>query len=246
LGEHQVRLLPLRGSDEQMVDGTDSMQACALLDRLLAPGPGSCAGPGAAACLTVAERDRLLASVYQENFGDTILATTKCKACAQPFDLDFTLTALIDSVQPRVLQREVCLEQGVRLRVPTGEDEQAVASLPSEAATKALLQRCLLEARQAPDIDIEAVARKFDAVAPMLDLEVAAPCPECGRVNDIHFSIQEILLGALVRERTRLLGEVHRLARAYGWSLAEILNLRRRDRRLLVELIEREAHAWAA
>ena len=80
----------------------------------------------------------------------------------------------------------------------------------------------------------------LERVAPLLDLELVAPCAECGHVHTIQFDIQTYVLGAIMAERRRLLTEVNRLARAYSWSLEEILSLRRSDRRQFVELIENE------
>lgn len=242
LGDGYVRLRTLRGLDEQAVTGTDVNQACDLLDRLLANGPGTCAGPGDAARLTVAERDRLLASVYRDSFGDQVGATAVCAVCGEQFDLDFALTALVDTVQAGALKREVRLEDGTRLRVPTGEDEQAVVALPATTAAETLVSRCVVESAEGGgDVNLAAAARLLEEAAPVLDLELEAPCPECGGDNTVHFCIQDLLLGSIIRERPRLLGEVHLLARAYGWNLAEILGLPRTDRRALVGLLEREA-----
>jgi hypothetical protein len=69
---------------------------------------------------------------------------------------------------------------------------------------------------------------------------LVAACPECENVQTVQFDIQSYLLGALTGERSRLLAEVHRIARAYSWSLDEILALKRSDRRRLVELIEND------
>ncbi|MCP5060072.1 MAG: hypothetical protein GY937_25500 [bacterium] len=247
LGDGHVRLMALRGVDEQAVVGTDAHQACDLLDRLLADAPGTCAGPGDAARLTVAERDRLLASVYRDSFGDHVAATATCAGCAEQFDLGFALTALVDKVQFAPLKREVRLEDGTQLRVPTGEDEQAVASLPLASAAQVLLRRCIVEPGEGRgDVDLAAAARALEEAAPVLDLEADARCPECGGDNSVHVSVQDLLLGALFRERSGLLGEVHMLARAYGWGLADILGLPRVDRRAFVALLEREGLGGAA
>jgi hypothetical protein len=247
LGDGYVRLRALRGLDEQAVIGTDVHHACDLLDRLLADAPDACAGPGDAARLTVAERDRLLATVYRDSFGDQIAATAICTVCGARFDLDFALTALVERVQSGPLKREVRLQDGTRLRVPTGEDEQAVVSLPTTSAAEMLLSRCIVESGEGVgDVDLAAAAKLLEEAAPVLDLELEAPCPYCGGDNAVHFCIQDLLLGALVRERPRLLGEIHLLARAYGWSLAEILGLPRTDRRALVGLLERKGFVEAA
>ena len=53
-----------------------------------------------------------------------------------------------------------------------------------------------------------------------------------------QFDIQTYLLGAILSERRSLLSDINCIARAYSWSLDEILSLTRSDRRHLVELIE--------
>ena len=241
LGEGYVRLKVLRGVDEQAVTGTDLHQVCDLIDRLLDDAPGTCAGPGDALQLTVAERDRLLAAVYKESFGDHIAATAVCRHCEKPFDLDFSLSQLLEQTQPTPLKREIRLDDGTRLRVPTGADEQALLSQPSTLSAEALLNRCIEgETGDHRPIDVAQALERLEQAAPVLDLEVDAPCPECGGDNPVYFNIQEMLLGALLRERSRRLGEIHLLARAYGWRLGEILELTRVDRRALVDLLERE------
>ena len=80
----------------------------------------------------------------------------------------------------------------------------------------------------------------LDDLAPIMDIELAASCAECGHVHTVEFDIQSYLLGALLGERRRLMREVHRIAAFYGWSLDEILSLERTERRQLVDLIEDE------
>jgi hypothetical protein len=101
-----------------------------------------------------------------------------------------------------------------------------------------LLSRCA-EGGDWPEGGV-AFEQLLEQVAPLLDLELIAPCAECGHVHTIQFDIQTYVLGAIVAERRRLLSEINRIARAYSWSLDEILSLRRSDRRQFVELIENE------
>jgi hypothetical protein len=77
-------------------------------------------------------------------------------------------------------------------------------------------------------------------IAPLIDLELVANCPDCGHVHNVQFDIQTYLLGAIVTERRRLLSDINCIASAYSWSLDEVLSLSRTDRRLLVDLIENE------
>ena len=80
----------------------------------------------------------------------------------------------------------------------------------------------------------------LEQVAPLIDLELVARCPECNHAQTLQFDIQSYVLGSIAGERRRLLVEINRIARTYSWSLDEILSLSRTDRRLLVELIEND------
>jgi hypothetical protein len=87
------------------------------------------------------------------------------------------------------------------------------------------------------------VADALERIAPLLDVELDATCPECGHVHAVRFDVQRFFLGRLVAERAQRAAEIHRLARGYGWSLSEILSLPRARRRDYVELVERELGA---
>jgi hypothetical protein len=127
-----------------------------------------------------------------------------------------------------------------------GRDEYAVAGLAAEEAERALLERCVVAAGEggtafdASGLDASAVQEALEQLAPMLDLDLNARCPECGQDQSFHFNIQSYLLGALLGERRQLAAEVHRLAMAYGWSLHDILSLERAERRTFVALVETE------
>jgi hypothetical protein len=240
-----VSLREMRGGDEEVVEATDSANAVALLDRVLVAETGAALGPGQARDLTVPDRDRLLAALYVRSFGLRVESTVRCPFCDQQFDVDFAL----DDVLSRLLvtpasavERDetglFCLPDGRRFRLPSGADEDAVAQLPLADRETALLRRCLVEG--SPDVDPDAVAVAMRDAAPLLDLPVEAQCPECTRSQTVRFDLQHYLLARILEERRLRAWEFHRLARAYGWSRAEILDLSRSQRRLHVELIERE------
>jgi hypothetical protein len=117
--------------------------------------------------------------------------------------------------------------------------------MPEDEAEYTLLTRCLLSdaSQQIPDqsdYDIEAIDTALESVAPLLDLDMDAECPECGHVQLVHFDIQHYLLTALKQEQKQLNQEIHRLASVYKWSLNEILSLPRSQRRSLAVLIEND------
>lgn len=241
-------LHPLRGADEEAVTAVDTRAAITLLDRLLADVPGTGCRPGEAAALAASDRDRLLAAVYADAYGSRITGTVTCRTCAQAFDLSFTLDALLahrDREPPpddAALSEEddpgaYRLPSGLRFRLPTGADELAVAALPADEQPAALLTRIAPEAGAEQASTVE---EALEAVAPLLDLDLAATCPECSAEQTVPFDVQRYLLERLRGEWQARGAEIHRIASAYRWGLGPILDLTRRRRRDFVQLIEAE------
>ena len=240
----RLALRELNGFDEQSVCSLDTPTAIGLLDRLLVRTSGSPSEHLKAADLTAAERDRLLAAVYKRTFGPRIESTVRCTFCGNPFDLTFSIDDLLAAFRPAALSSAASqdpdgtflLPGGLRFRLPTGEDEMAVVGLPAQQAQQALLQSCIIESTDS--VDIDAVQQAMEDVAPVLDFDLDAQCPECSGKQLVHFDIQFYLLRALLQQSKQIGREIHRLAVAYGWSLNEILSLCRSQRRAFVEFIE--------
>jgi hypothetical protein len=241
-----ARLRELTGRDEYAVSGASTANAIDLLAALIKSIPTGETGPLNAVDLVAADRDRLLASIYENAFGDRIESTLTCARCGEPFDLHFSLRQLIESVDKRTSigdwkplgDGRFEAVGGPSFRLPTGRDELAVVGLASDEVESLLLSRCA-EGGEWPQGRV-AFEELLERVAPLLDLELAARCAECSHPHTIQFDIQSYVLGAIAGERRRLLAEINRIASAYGWSLDEILSLTRSDRRQLVELIENE------
>lgn len=245
-GARVAHLRELTGRDEQAVSGTSTADAICLLDALLSSALTQEAERLCAVDLAAADRDRMLAIVYERAFGDRIESTLTCTRCTQPVDLHFSLRQLtaslndpcgVEGLRPLGSARFEAVG-GARFRVPTGRDELDAADFEQNEAESLLLNRCA-EGGAWPG-GAGAFQEMLDEVAPLIDLELTASCAECGYPHTIQFDIQSYLLGALLGERSRLIREIHRVATAYGWCLDDILSLTRSERRQLVELIENE------
>jgi hypothetical protein len=242
----RARLGELDGFRERSVRDTSTATAVRLLGELL--GADGAGGVVSAEELTAADRDRLLALVYRRAYGDRVESTVDCVRCESKFDLNFDLRELTESLdsQPPPDWVEALgdgtyrLPDGRRFRLPSGRDECEVAALPAEEAVPALVARCLIEEGEAAGDGRDAVVLQeaLERIAPVLDLNLDARCPECGHAQAVHFDVQSYLLGALINERRQLAAEVHRLASSYGWALGDILSLGRAERRTYVSLIE--------
>jgi hypothetical protein len=242
-----VGIREICGHDEQMIAGTGTVMAVQLIDRLLVALPKKKgARPIDAMEMTAADRDKILAAIYTRTFGPVVESTAQCSRCALPFDLDFSLKDIAPELQQsdktstarRGNDGTFLLPDGRRFRLPTFEDECAVIGVAPDDAVLFLLRKCVLDGD--PEVDPGTVQNAMSEVAPIIDMDLAARCPECGAENLVHFDIQSFLLAALEQEKKRLAWEVHRLACAYGWSLSEILGLPRSVRRSYVSIIESE------
>lgn len=214
------------GRDELAVDRIDTSGAIALLDSLLQN--TSAANGFSASHLTASDRDALFAALYRICWSDFVSATVNCAACAERFDLDFSLSHL----QKHLRQSRVELD--AKWTLPTGLDELlSVSALNQEAALIELAQRC----GATNSVEIAELNVALENAAPILDVDLEVNCPECENPQKAHFDVQSFLLQRILGERELLLSEIHALAKSYGWSLAEILSLSRSTRQNLVKII---------
>ena len=239
-----VYLRELTGRDELSVSETGTIGAIQLLDRLLADGHETALIPGQADEIATADRDWLLAEIYKRAYGTKIESTISCTTCSSFIDLNFNLDdllAFIQSKTPEISVREADkgifeLHDGSRFRLPRGKDEFAILGLSPDKAEKTLLERCLVQASSNRDTE-QQLLTVMGQFAPVIETEMAAQCPDCGEQQTIYFNIQSFLLSALMRERKRIMMEIHRLAMAYHWHHNEILNLTRSLRRMYLSFI---------
>jgi hypothetical protein len=227
----------LRGEDElEVLEGPTG--ATTLLARLLHDEHGE-AQPELAWQVSLSDRDRLLAALYDRLFGSELELIARCGACARNFESRLSLHALLGEQLARDPEPipepdgSYLSADGLRFRLPTARDERALVAADPVHAARLLLERCRLDAHA----DLERVDAVLASHAPVLHLTLAAACAECGARADLPFCLASFLMQRLAHERRLLLREVHCLARAYGWGLREILGLTRGHRRELVALI---------
>ncbi len=219
-----VRLREPCGADELALDGVDTRAAVRWLDAL---GDGALA----AHALSASDRDALLASVHRALWGDRIVSSFACSACGAMVDLSFELStlqrALAQGAQAASVHapRTLCDAQGISYKLPTADEEEAAALFGLDAGRATLAHGIL------PGADPAALAAQLEALAPLLDVDLAADCAECGHAHQMRFDVQTFVLQRLLDERESLLAEVHTLAAGYGWSLTEITRLPRSLRR---------------
>jgi hypothetical protein len=77
----------------------------------------------------------------------------------------------------------------------------------------------------------------LSAADPLADVRLAVTCGECGHQWDTTFDIASLLWTEICAAVERLLSDVHMLARAYGWSEAEVLAVGPRRRQYYLQAV---------
>jgi hypothetical protein len=78
----------------------------------------------------------------------------------------------------------------------------------------------------------------MEALDPQADIRIALTCPQCGHGWNAQFDISGYLWTEIDQWAHQTLNAVHRLARAYGWSERDILELSPVRRQLYLGLID--------
>jgi hypothetical protein len=217
------------------------------------------ATPEAIRSLTVGDREALLLHLRRLSMGDHLTCLLSCPApeCHEKLELEINVADVLLSpegvVSPEhelTVGREDGGATAVRFRLPTGGDQEAVASLARTdivAAADSLLRRCLLSVSDElnptdelpAEIGEQVTARmaELDAQAQIILL---ATCEACGGSFSVAFDTASYLIQELEAEFQRLYREIHLLAFHYHWSLTEILGMSARKRRRFLELLDDE------
>jgi hypothetical protein len=90
-----------------------------------------------------------------------------------------------------------------------------------------------------PAVVIDQVAEQMRSMDPQADIELALKCPGCEHAWTATFEILDYFWREIESWKQRILQEVHRLARAYGWGERDILQMSAWRRRSYLEMIEK-------
>jgi len=210
--------------------------------------PGS--DPGALAALPVAERDLLLLRLRQLTFGPDLAVFATCPDCTER--LEFTLRAdemagRLEAVTAAMAAGPVeWTENGHRYRLRPATTDDLIASLAapgSAAAQELLLARCLqIESERAVSspqalLAPAGAASRFEQLHVDAELRCGIDCPGCSGHQVLDIDIARFLWREVAAAATRLLGEIHLLASAYGWREQDIVSLSPHRRAAYLELV---------
>ena len=206
----------------------------------------------AIAGLPVGRRDGLLLTLRDWTFGSDLTGLLECPACGQRVEVSFRSDAiragvgaeLADAAEPLTLTADAI---EVQFRLPNSRDLMAFpAGDDVDSARRLLIQRCVVSARRGsepiaaselpPSVVTETASRMAHA-DPQADVQLDLRCPACGTAWQAAFDMPAYFWNEIDAWAQRTLGEVHVLARAYGWRESDILALSPGRRRLYLDMV---------
>jgi hypothetical protein len=215
----------------------------------------------------VGDRDYLVLKLRQITFGNRVEATLICPnpQCGENIDIDFDLRRI--PVKPGKISSQVFIlklpkqagfedNEGdkhykVEFRLSNGGDQEDSAPLAAHnecQAVNRLLAGCIQRIDGIVEIDesqIEKLSlsarRKIEKtmaeLAPQVDLEIEAQCPECKNTFSFPFNMSQFFIDEMRGDLNQLYQEVHLLAFYYKWSESDILSMTRLKRQKYLGLL---------
>jgi hypothetical protein len=196
-------------------------------------------------------RDQRLIRFRQAMFGDVMECLVDCPACRQPLELAVSASDLLRQVEPQKTEEDAFTFAGHQIwfRSPNSDDLWRLSHLAEnkDAFQTQLLRRCVSDIRTAkgescdpadlsPEI-VKALGREMERRDPMSAVRLDLDCPHCGHAWPDLFDIANHLWSDVDDWARQTLRDVHRLARAYGWSEHDVLTMSAARRARYLEMV---------
>jgi hypothetical protein len=205
-------------------------------DALLAAGDATPRGLGA--------RNAALLALRSTLFDRAWALRSSCPACATECEFQVDSVALGEELHGQAAEEAATFDWAglpVTARAPTVDDLSAISRQTDQAsAVRALLARCLrgnFDPADADEAAIEELGRRLERLDPGAALSFRLRCPACEHEWSAMLDVGEALWIELQRAAERTLTEIDALARAYGWTEAEVMRLSPTRRAAYLQLV---------
>ncbi len=195
------------------------------------------------AALPIAERNLLLLRLHEMSFGALLSAFGVCPACGAQFEFAVPVAELTARLEGQTPAGPVAWNdqgQQYRLREVTTDDLMATLGVPEmSAAQDLLLARCLEVSPPGSGGPpaTAAVLQRFEQLHAATELSCSIDCPGCSSRELLDLDIARFLWAEVRTAARRLLGEIHELASAYGWSERAIARMSADRRSAYLEML---------
>lgn len=198
------------------------------------------------AALPIGQRDRMLFELRERLFGPRLESVVDCPHCGARLELAFNVADLLAPAVPGAEDTfKMQLDAyAVTFRLPNSQDLALAAGAANPH--RLLMERCVvgvwrddvhLAATDLPDEAYPDLSAQMALCDPQAEVQLNMHCPDCDRGWDVLFDIVTYLWAELNRWALRTLGEIHVLARAYGWREADVLALSRARRQMYISMV---------
>lgn len=199
-----------------------------------------------AASLSLAERDRQLLSARAASFGDHMPCLADCPACGTTQEFSLSAQSLLLGLADARLVEQFDLDDvSVTLRALDSRDLAAAALAGTTDDAVALLAgRAVVAVRdrqgettqQLPESLRGAVETRVEAMAASAEIALDLACQECGGQWTASFDVGQYFWTEIDTSARRMMLDVVALAKRFGWSEADILDMPAARRRAYIDL----------
>lgn len=202
------------------------------------------------AAVSVGQRDAMVLALRRATLGPALHAFATCPGCAGQLEFELNADEFGMGSGHEKQTNAHTFQQGsfsVNCRLPDSTDLYAASSCASvEEARQTILSRCLLsfeDGGRALTTD-EIPAAITDGIESFLsdrefadEISLKLECPACSRGWELALDIVSFFWREIQSAARRIVLEVDALARSYGWSEADILNMTQARRQLYLEMV---------
>lgn len=196
-------------------------------------------------------RTLALLRLRRATFGQHFAACADCPACGSAMAFEIDIAALLDTLPapPEHTSAGTVFEaHGAAWRLPSSHDQARAAHAADSGEALAMLLRACRQgvpddALLPQDAALDEIEARMEALDPAANIELSVRCVDCAHEWTIALDADACLWDDISACARGLLLDVHRLARAYGWTETQVLALGPGRRAAYLDLTDREAIA---
>ena len=203
--------------------------------------------------LSMGQRDKLLIRLREMTFGPVFLGLTTCPGCNVRLEMSFLGSEIAppENILDNDPKEDLKLDESgyeIEFRIPNSLDVRSIYGVKDlSEAKRILLDLCIRSAcygsveiptSQIPVEVLDSVVDGMGEADPEGDIQISLSCGSCGHKWQMTFDILHFFWAEINASAHLIAHDVHRLARAYGWSEFEILNLSHRRRKIYLDMVE--------
>ena len=201
--------------------------------------------------LSIGERDARLLHLREWLFGSRLMNMANCPQCREPIEWETNTEDLHLQLLPAELSvRSFKLDKddfSIHFRLPNTHDiTNAIADSANPSGQKKILSDCIVDiskkgkkfkGNDLPDEVWDVLSKRMEEEDPQADIRMKIDCPACKHTWEARFDIVSFLWAEIHNWAQRIIQEVALLARSFGWSEKDILNMSARRRQLYLQMI---------